>query len=95
MAHQVVLTAKRILEIQQETFADDVEAIVVLFLAGASTGTATARVLFGDVNPSAKSPVTFPVSEDDVPPPPVAPAPPAPPPAPAPPVALYDEDELD
>ena len=52
-------------------FADDVEAIVVLFLAGASTGTATARVLFGDVNPSAKSPVTFPVSEDDT----VAPCP--------------------
>ena len=52
-------------------FADDVEAIVVLFLAGASTGTAAARVLFGDVNPSAKSPVTFPVSEDDT----VAPCP--------------------
>lgn len=45
---------------------NDVEAMVDIFLGGAATGKAIAAVLFGDHNPSAKSPVTFPVNEDDM-----------------------------
>jgi beta-glucosidase len=46
-------------------FKGDVAAIVALFLGGASTGDAVAAVLFGDHNPHAKSPVTFPLDEAD------------------------------
>mmetsp|Transcript_37480 Transcript_37480/g.75947 ORF Transcript_37480/g.75947 Transcript_37480/m.75947 type:complete len:488 (+) Transcript_37480:903-2366(+) len=46
-------------------FKDDVDAIVALFLGGASTGDAIAAVLFGDHNPGSKSPVTFPINEYD------------------------------
>ena len=47
-------------------FADDVEAILNVFLAGAATGDAIAAAAFGDHNPGAKSPITFPKSEADV-----------------------------
>merc|ERR1711988_1065211 len=40
-------------------------AIVNLFLGGQGTGTAIARVLFGDVNPSGHLPITFPSSTDE------------------------------
>jgi len=40
-------------------------AIINMFLAGQETGNAWADVLFGDVNPSGKLPITFPVSESD------------------------------
>jgi len=50
-------------------WADKVQGIVNVFLAGKYTGTAFADVLFGDANPSAKSPVTFPRSEADTVPP--------------------------
>lgn len=48
------------------SWKDDVEAIVNIYLGGKATGKAIASVLFGDVNPYAKSPVSYPVSEDDV-----------------------------
>mmetsp|Transcript_33028 Transcript_33028/g.108468 ORF Transcript_33028/g.108468 Transcript_33028/m.108468 type:complete len:267 (+) Transcript_33028:811-1611(+) len=38
-------------------------AALNIFLAGTYTGTAFASVLFGETNPSAKSPVTFPITE--------------------------------
>ena len=44
-------------------WAGDVEAVLAIFLGGGATGDAVAAVLFGDHNPSAKSPVTFPVAE--------------------------------
>jgi beta-glucosidase len=40
-------------------------AIVNLFLGGQGTGTALAKVLFGDVSPSGKLPITFPSSIDE------------------------------
>jgi beta-glucosidase len=46
-------------------FRFNAAAVLALFLGGTPTGSAFASVIFGDVNPSAKSPVTFPVYESD------------------------------
>jgi len=48
-------------------FRDNVNAFVHLFQSGQETGNAVADVLYGDVNPSSKSPVTFPTSMTGVP----------------------------
>ncbi|OUM43328.1 hypothetical protein B8W73_05270 [Arthrobacter agilis] len=45
---------------------DKVPAVVEAWYAGQSQGRSVARVLFGDVNPSGKLPVTFPASEQQV-----------------------------
>eukprot|EP00439_Symbiodinium_sp_Y106_P014751 s2108_g2.t1 len=50
-------------------WAQDVDAAVALFLAGEATGKGLLQVLSGEVNPAAKSPVTFPLSENDAIPP--------------------------
>jgi len=47
-------------------WAEDVDSIVSVFMAGQEHGTAITRVLFGEVNPSGKLPVTFPKTEDQV-----------------------------
>jgi len=47
-------------------WVDDVDAVLNIFLAGKYTGTAFADALFGDSNPSGKSPITFPVQESDM-----------------------------
>lgn len=44
---------------------DDVGAVVEQFLVGETVGEALARVLFGEVNPSGKLPVTFPKRLED------------------------------
>jgi beta-glucosidase len=44
-----------------------VGAVVEAWYPGQTAGTALARVLFGDVNPSAKLPVTFPASDGQMP----------------------------
>jgi beta-glucosidase len=46
---------------------DKVSAVLEAWYPGIRGGEAVARVLFGDVNPSGKLPVTFPKSESDLP----------------------------
>jgi beta-glucosidase len=46
---------------------DNVKGVVEAWYAGSKDADAVARVLFGDVNPSAKLPLTFPRSETDLP----------------------------
>ncbi len=46
---------------------DRVSGVVEAWYAGSKGANAVANILFGDVNPSAKLPMTFPRSEDDLP----------------------------
>lgn len=48
-------------------WAGKVSAILEAWYAGSRGAEAVANIIFGDVNPSAKLPVTFPVSEADLP----------------------------
>ncbi len=48
-------------------WADKVSAILEVWYAGSSGSDAVANVLFGDVNPSGKLPLTFPRTEADLP----------------------------
>jgi beta-glucosidase len=48
-------------------WAKQVSAIVEAWYAGSKGADAVANVLFGEVNPSAKLPITFPVSDADLP----------------------------
>ncbi|WP_245864041.1 beta-glucosidase [Paenibacillus donghaensis] len=53
--------------VQMNSWQEQVPAIVQAWFAGQEQGNAIARVLFGDVNPSGKLPVTFPVDEQTTP----------------------------
>ena len=46
-------------------WVDNVNAIVEAWYCGSQSGTALADIIFGDVNPSGKLPVTFPVRLED------------------------------
>jgi len=48
-------------------WASQVSSIVIAFLPGQEDGNAIADVLFGDVNPAARLPVTFPMTEQQIP----------------------------
>ncbi len=48
-------------------WADKVDGILEAWFAGSDGANAVANILFGDVNPNAKLPMTFPKSEADLP----------------------------
>lgn len=52
-------------------WAGQVNSIVEAWYAGSSGAEAVANILFGDVNPTAKLPITFPLSDADLPHPPL------------------------
>lgn len=52
--------------IETESWREDVEAILMAWYPGMEGGTAIADILFGDVNPSGKLPITFPKSMDQL-----------------------------
>ncbi|MFW9963955.1 MAG: beta-glucosidase [Candidatus Sifarchaeia archaeon] len=53
--------------IAMDEWIDDVEAILMCWYGGTEAGNAIANVLFGDVNPSGKLPLTFPKRIEDSP----------------------------
>jgi beta-glucosidase len=54
---------------------DKVSSVLEAWFPGNRGAQAVANILFGEVNPSAKLPITFPASESDQPPPQIVPAP--------------------
>lgn len=54
--------------ITMEDWVDDVEAVLMAWYPGLEGGNALADVLFGNVNPSGKLPISFPRAEADLPP---------------------------
>lgn len=61
----VVLTASA--AVQTSDWEDQVPAVLHSWYGGQEQGNAIARILFGDVNPSGKLPVTIPVDEESTP----------------------------
>jgi len=53
--------------VEMESFVDEAPAILQCWYAGMEGGYAMANVLFGDINPSGKLPVTFPKKLEDSP----------------------------
>ena len=48
-------------------WVNQVSAVLEAWFPGSRGAEAVTRILFGDVNPSAKLPITFPISDDDLP----------------------------
>lgn len=61
----VVLTTGSV--VQTSDWDDGVAAVVHAWFGGQEQGSALARILFGDVNPSGRLPVTIPVDEESTP----------------------------
>lgn len=63
----VVVVNESGIAVKMGDWKDKVDSIVQAWYPGQEQGNAIADVLFGDVNPSGKLPVTFPVDEDSTP----------------------------
>lgn len=70
MIKAAVSTGKKVIVVVQggsavtmEDWVDDVDAVVMAWYPGIKGGTAIAEVLFGDINPSGKTPLSWPKSE--------------------------------
>ncbi|WNS77705.1 glycoside hydrolase family 3 C-terminal domain-containing protein [Domibacillus sp. DTU_2020_1001157_1_SI_ALB_TIR_016] len=63
----VVVVNESGMAVEMGDWKDSVDSIVQAWYPGQEQGNAIADVLFGDVNPSGKLPVTFPVDEDKTP----------------------------
>lgn len=53
--------------VTMSSWIDEVEAVVAAWYPGEAGGTAVADVLFGDVNPAGRLPITFPMTEGQLP----------------------------
>ncbi len=65
--HQTVVCLIAGSPIAMDEWIDDVEAVLMCWYGGMEAGHAFANVLFGDVNPSGKLPLTFPKQLEDSP----------------------------
>ena len=63
----VVLILNVAAPVDLRAFIRDVDAILCIWIPGMEGGHATADLLFGNVNPSGKLPLTFPMREEDTP----------------------------
>lgn len=63
----VVLILNIAAPVDLREFIDDVDAILCIFIPGMEGGHVTADILFGNINPSGKLPLTFPKREEDAP----------------------------
>ena len=73
LAHDVIATGKPVILVYFggrpriiTDFAESAAAVVLGFLPGMEGGKATADILFGDVNPSGKLPITYPRNTNDI-----------------------------
>lgn len=74
LIHRVAATGKPVVvvlvggsAITMNHWIDDVDAIIDVWYPGEQGGNAVAEVLFGDYNPAGRLPITFPVSEGQLP----------------------------
>lgn len=68
LSSKVIVVLEGGAAITMGNFLPNVEAVLFAWYPGVEGGTALANVLYGDVNPSGRLPIVFPVAEADLPP---------------------------